>query len=191
MTLRLHIVVCSTRPTRIGPAIAHWFHSQAQSHGKFDAQLVDLVDFALPLFDEPRLPRLQQYEHEHTKRWAASVRQAHAFVFVTPEYNHAAPPSLVNAIDYLDLEWAYKPVAFVTYGGLSGGVRAAQAATLQASIVRMMPIAQSLPIPAIGAQMKTATDGAFPPTPGQTQAAVPLLDELHKLATALQPLQLA
>ena len=114
------------------------------------------------------------------------MKQANAFVFVTPEYNHSAPPALVNAIDFLDLEWAYKPVAFVTYGGISGGVRAAQAATLQASIVRMMPVAQSLPIPSIGAQTR---EGTFTGSEGQTQAAIPLLNELHKLATVLKPLQ--
>ena len=55
--------------------------------GGFEAALVDLAEFNLPIYDEPKHPVLQQYEHEHTKRWSASVSAADAFVFVTPEYN--------------------------------------------------------------------------------------------------------
>ena len=51
---------------------------------------------------------------------------ADAFVFVTPEYNHSFPASLKNAIDWHGEEWHGKPVAFVSYGGLSGGLRAVE-----------------------------------------------------------------
>ena len=68
----------------------------------------------------------RQYEHEHTKEWTASVNAADAFVFVLPEYNLLAAARFVNAIDYLFWEWQYKPVGFVSYGGVSGGLRAAQ-----------------------------------------------------------------
>ena len=60
------------------------------------------------------------------RRWSASVEAADAFVFVTPEYNYGPPPSLLNALNYLYQEWNYKPVAFVSYGGMSGGLRAVQ-----------------------------------------------------------------
>src|SRR6185295_5597150 len=95
--------------------------AQATKHGKLDAELVDLRDYALPLFDEPKHPRFGQYEHEHTKRWSAKVKEADAFVFVTAEYNYGMPPSLLNALTYLSAEWAYKAAAFVSYGGVSGG----------------------------------------------------------------------
>src|SRR5699024_2482249 len=112
MTLTLHTIICSTRPGRIGPAVGDWFHGVAVAHGGFEAVRVDLADFNLPIFDEPKHPRLQQYQHDHTKRWSESVAAADAFVFVTPEYNFNPPPSLVNALDYLSLEWNYKPCAF-------------------------------------------------------------------------------
>ena len=67
------------------------------------------------------------YQFEHTKRWAASVTRADAFVFVIPEYNHSFNAATKNAIDYLHREWRYKPVGVVSYGGAAMGTRAVQA----------------------------------------------------------------
>ena len=78
------------------------------------------------MLDEPKHPRLRQYQHAHTKAWSARVDAADAFVFVTPEYNYGMPPALLNAIDYVLHEWAYKPAGFVSYGGISGGTRSVQ-----------------------------------------------------------------
>ncbi|HEY1632266.1 MAG TPA: NAD(P)H-dependent oxidoreductase [Rhizomicrobium sp.] len=135
--MRLHTIIASTRPGRAGPSIAKWFHEFAKQDGKFDAQLIDLADFKLPLYDEPHHPMRRQYAQDHTKAWSASVTEADALVFVLPEYNFSPPPSFMNALDYLFWEWQYKPVGFVSYGGISGGVRAAQAARLQASTLKM------------------------------------------------------
>src|SRR5437588_355270 len=99
--MKLHNILCSTRPGRQGPAIADWFQEFARQHGKFEAELVDLAPVALPLFDEPKHPRFQKYQNEHTKKWSASVAAADAFVFVTPEYNFGPPPSLLNALNFL------------------------------------------------------------------------------------------
>lgn len=88
MTLRLHTIIASTRPGRVGPSVATWFHERAQGYDGFEAKLVDLADFDLPVYDEPKHPRLREYAHEHTRRWSASVEAADAYVFVTPEYNY-------------------------------------------------------------------------------------------------------
>jgi NAD(P)H-dependent FMN reductase len=124
--MKLGIIVASTRPTRVGHLIGQWVHERAVEHGKFDIELLDLAKFHLPLYDEPKHPSLQQYEHDHTMRWSASVAAADAFVIVTPEYNYGPPPSLINAFDYVYKEWNYKPAGFVSYGGVSGGLRAVQ-----------------------------------------------------------------
>lgn len=145
----LHIVICSTRPGRVGPAVADWFYQYAGRSGAFDATLVDLADFRLPIYDEPIHPRHQDYQHEHTKQWSRSVAAADAFVFVTPEYNYSPPPSLVNALDYLYREWNYKPCGFVSYGGVSGGLRAVQAAKMQVTTLKMMPMAEGVAIPQV------------------------------------------
>jgi len=63
----LHVVIASTRPGRAGLPIGTWFHAFARQHGKFEAKLVDLAEVNLPLLDEPKHPRLGQYEKEHTR----------------------------------------------------------------------------------------------------------------------------
>ena len=114
MPQKLAVIIASTRPGRVGVHVGTWFFGVARAHPGFDAQWVDLQEVGLPIFDEPRHPRLRQYEHEHTKRWSAIVDAADAFVLVMPEYNYSPPPALTNALDYLGQEWAYKPVAFVS-----------------------------------------------------------------------------
>lgn len=72
------------------------------------------------MYDEPNYPSTQKYEKGRTKKWSASVADADAYVFVTPEYNFGPPPSFINALNYVYREWNYKPCSFVSYGGVSG-----------------------------------------------------------------------
>jgi NAD(P)H-dependent FMN reductase len=186
MAPRLHTVIASTRPGRIAPAIAQWFHESAASHGKFDAKLIDLADFNLPVYDEPHHPMRRQYEHEHTKAWSTSVDAADAFVFVLPEYNYSPPPAFVNAIDYLFWEWQYKPVGFVSYGGVSGGLRSAQQARLMTSTLKMMPVPEGVALPNVYQQL---ADGKFTANELNIQGAAAMRNEMHKWAGALAPLR--
>lgn len=184
---KLHTIVVSTRPNRQGRAVGEWFHGEAAKHGGFEAELVDLAEIALPLFDESAHPRLRQYEHDHTKRWSASVEEADAFVFVTPEYNYATPPSLVNALDYLVHEWAYKPVGFVSYGGVSGGIRSVQMTKSICTTLKMMPIPEAVVLPFFNQSIKE--DGAFQPGELHEKAAVTMLDELLRWTGAMKTLR--
>jgi NAD(P)H-dependent FMN reductase len=144
----LQIIISSTRPGRLGPTVGRWFREFAADHGGFDVQLVDLADFNLPIYDETNHPLMQQYEHEHTRRWSVSVDAADAYAFVMPEYNFNPPPSFVNALDYLHKEWNYKPAAFVSYSiGPTGGVRAAQTAKLLVTTMKMMPMLEGVMLP--------------------------------------------
>jgi NAD(P)H-dependent FMN reductase len=188
--LHLQIVVASTRPGRKGAAVAAWFDEQARRHAKFDVELVDLAEVNLPLFDEPEHPRLRRYHNEHTKRWSARVEKADAFVFVTPEYNFSSPPSLLNAIDFLVHEWAYKPVGFVSYGGVSGGTRSVQMTKLLASGLKMVPLPEAVTIPFFTNYIDKST-GAFAPEEKQKQAAIVMLDELLRWTEALAVLRRA
>src|SRR6266446_290040 len=79
--LKLDVVLTSTRPGRACLPIGNWFDAFARRHGKFEVELVDLAAVNLPPLDEPRHPRLGQYEHAHTKAWSATVAAADAFVF--------------------------------------------------------------------------------------------------------------
>src|SRR5450432_1598506 len=154
---KLSVVIGSTRPGRVGLPVGQWFFERAKSHGAFDVELVDLKDLNLPLIDEPKHPRLLAYEHEHTKAWSAIVKASDAFVFVTPEYNYSTAPALLNALDYLFHEWAYKPAGFVSYGGVSGGIRSVQMVKQPLSALKVVPIPEAVTIPFFAQLMDSGT----------------------------------
>lgn len=184
--LKLNVVTVSTRPGRAGLPLAAWAARFAREHGAFEVVPVDLADFDLPVYDEPRHPRFRKYEHAHTKRWSESVDAADAFVFVTPEYDYGPAPALLNALVYLSQEWRYKPAAFVSYGGISGGLRAAQATKLTLTALNVMPITEGVVVPFF---TKSIEEGVFKPNDIQVQAATLMLDELKLWAGALKPLR--
>jgi NAD(P)H-dependent FMN reductase len=188
MALKLNVITISTRPTRVGPAITNWFvdYTKAEFGGTFDVENVDLASFNMPVFDEPKHPRLGEYEHEHTKKWSASVAGADAFVFVSPEYNYGPPPSFVNAVTYLSKEWQYKPAAFVSYGGVSAGLRGVQAEKLILTTMKVVPIFEAVPIPMVAECLK---DGVFTPKDIHTASAKMMLPELARWATALKTMR--
>jgi NAD(P)H-dependent FMN reductase len=172
----LQIVIGSTRPGRVGLPVAEWFDEAAVSHGGFDVEVVDLADVGLPFFDEPRHPRLGEYEHEHTRRWSAIVDRADAFVFVVPEYNHGFNAEIKNALDFLHREWSYKPIGFVSYGGVSAGTRAVQMLKQVVVALKMVPVPESVNIPMV-TQFIDAEERLHP-NPIMEGAARAMLDEL-------------
>ena len=108
-SLRVAVIIGSTREGRFGPTVAHWFVGRAGLRDDIEVDLVDLAEVPVP---SPDL--------------TARIDAADAFVVVTPEYNHSFPGPLKHAIDSVHAEWRAKPVAFVSYGGISGGLRAVQ-----------------------------------------------------------------
>ena len=181
----LQIVIASTRPGRVGERFARWFEGEARAHGGFEVEVVDLAEVALPFFDEPRHPRLQQYEHQHTKDWSARVSRADAFVLVAPEYNHGYNAVLKNAIDFLHNEWFDKPVGFVSYGGVASGTRMVQALKPVLLSVRMVPVVESVNIPFL--QQFLTEDGEVAPNDVMVASAQAMLDELARVAGKLRP----
>jgi NAD(P)H-dependent FMN reductase len=117
--LRLAIIIGSTREGRFAPTVARWFTGRAEEHGDMDVDVLDLAEARLPatLTNEPP-PEVAAF----TPRLAA----ADAYVVVTPEYNHSFPASLKSAIDWHFTEWQAKPIGFVSYGGMAGGLRAVE-----------------------------------------------------------------
>lgn len=179
---KLLVIICSVRDGRAGDKVAHWFFEKASAHGAFDCELVDLREVNLPVFDEPNHPMKKQYTKEHTKRWSAIVERGDAYVFVTPEYNYGMPPGLNNALNYLYKEWSYKPAAFVSYGGISGGTRSAQAARAMCTVLKMMGIPDQVTLPAFTQHLK---EGKFDPGDIADRSIKGMLDELKKWSDAL------
>jgi len=184
---KLYVVAVSTRPNRAGFPLVEWMVERAKAHGRFEVELVDLREVGLPLFDEPNHPRLRQYAHEHTKRWSTRVSAADAFVFVTPEYNHGTPPSLINALDYLVHEWAHKPVSFVSYGGPAGGTRAVQMVKPMLVALKMVALQESVMVPLFTHSIDA--NQVFKPSELQESHAKLMLDTLASWVPVLAPLR--
>jgi NAD(P)H-dependent FMN reductase len=183
---KLLIFIASTRPGRVGLPVATWFHAQAIGHAGFEIELVDLAEWNLPFMNEPRHPRLRQYTQQHTWRWSALIENADAYVWVMPEYNHGYTAPLKNAIDYLVHEWAWKPVGFVSYGGMAGGIRAVQLLKPILSDLKMVPMGESVAIPWVSQSVK---DGQFQSTEALERSASLMLTEMEQVVAAVRPLR--
>lgn len=120
---RLAIIVGSVRDGRFGPVVAEWFIARAKEREDLIVDVIDLADVPLPvaITDNPA-PEVTAVLSDLTPR----LTNADAFAIVTPEYNHSFPASLKNVIDWHLTEWQAKPVGFVSYGGLAGGLRAVE-----------------------------------------------------------------
>ncbi|MBF8185393.1 NAD(P)H-dependent oxidoreductase [Nonomuraea sp. K274] len=124
--LRLAVIVGSVRKVGFGSSVASWFAGQAGERTDMTLDVVCLAEISLPLaMPDPSGPPAAEGDRalaELTPRLAV----ADAFVVITPEYNHSFPAVLKNAIDLHRKEWQAKPVGFVSYGGISGGLRAVE-----------------------------------------------------------------
>lgn len=123
--LKVAIILGSTRPGRIGEAVAKWVYEIARKRSDAEFELIDIKDYNLPLLDEEIPPSLGKYSQPHTKKWASKIAEFDSFVFVTAEYNHGIPGALKNALDFIYKEWNNKSAGFVSYGS-AGGARSVE-----------------------------------------------------------------
>jgi NAD(P)H-dependent FMN reductase len=184
---KLTIVIASTRPGRIGLPIGQWIEGRARDHGGFEVEVADLKEIDLPMFDEPNHPRLKDYTHQHTKDWSARVEASDAFVFVHPEYNYGMTAPLKNAIDYLHQEWLYKPVGFVSYGGVSAGTRATQMIKQVVTTLKMTPVPEAVSIPFVSQFLDD--EGQIVANEVMENSADAMLNEVLRVEAALRPLR--
>lgn len=117
--VHIAVIVGSTREHRRGRVIADWFIERASTRDDLVLTEIDLDDFDLPVrFTFDTTPALADLRSQ--------LGNADGFVVITPEYNHSFPAPLKHAIDFAKAEWRRKAVAFVSYGGVSGGLRAVE-----------------------------------------------------------------
>ncbi len=132
---RLEVIIGSVRRERFGPVVAEWFLRRARIRSEFEIGVLDLAETPLPL-DHSDTPEVRRFRQR--------IDEADGFVMVTPEYNHGYPAALKNAIDTAKQEWRAKPVGFVSYGGLSGGLRATEQLRQVVAEVHMVSIRQTV-----------------------------------------------
>ena len=183
--IRVAVIVGSTRPGRKAEIVAKWVFEIARGRGDAEYELVDLNEFKLPLLDEPISPVFGQYTHQHTKAWSAKIASFDAYVFVTPEYNHATSGALKNAIDFLHSEWANKAAGFVGYGG-AGGARAIENLRLVLGELQVADVRAQ-----VGLSLYTDFENftIFKPAPQQVKAVESMFDQVIAWGGALKTLR--
>lgn len=176
---QLRIIVSSTRPNRIGPAVTQWVSEQADP-AQWEVKVLDLAAIDLPFMDEEDMPRNGNYAKQHTRAWASEVFESDAIVVVTPQYNRSFPAPIKNAIDYLYAEWHAKPIAIVGYGW-SGGADA------RADLTRILTHVEADVVGDLGLtfpEQLTPAGAVAEDTPAQTELQQ-LLHALHAKALGL------
>jgi NAD(P)H-dependent FMN reductase len=145
---RVHVavIVASTREGRFAETVADWFLDLAARRLDIWIDPIDLARTHLPTRLPPRHPRGGDYPEE-VQPFAERIGRADGFIVITPEYNHGYPGALKNALDLVNGEWRAKPIAFVSYGGVSGGVRAVEQLRQVVVELHMVPMRDSVVLP--------------------------------------------
>jgi NAD(P)H-dependent FMN reductase len=183
---KLVIIVGSVRDGRFGPVVATWVADQADMHGAFDVEIVDLAAIDIPLALPAASPKFAGDDYPRPAGMApltVALQNADAFIIVTPEYNHSYPASLKAAIDWHFTQWTAKPVAFVSYGGAAGGRHAVLHLENVLTELHAVTIRDGLAFP----NYFTAWQDGHPLDADAAGYAKTLLDQLAWWAGALRP----
>jgi NAD(P)H-dependent FMN reductase len=187
---KLQIIIGSTRPTRAADRVAPWVIERATAHGDFEVEVIDLRDWPLPIFAE-NLGTIGDfgdptYSEPIVRRWNKKIKEADAYLVITPEYNHSVPGVLKNAFDNVFVSFAFrnKPLVAVGYsGGIAGGVRAIEHLAQIAIEAEMAPLRASVIIP----QVTDAFDDRGEPVNPLTDISLRVaLDDLAWWSAALK-----
>lgn len=175
--LTLAVIVGSVRAGRFAPVVANWFIGRAEQHAGVRIDVIDLAD------GESATPGALPVG------FASRIEAADAFIVITPEYNHGYPGPLKTAIDSVYAEWRAKPVGFVSYGGISGGLRSVEQLRIVFAELHAVTVRETVSFHMAGAQFDE--DGNPRDPESVNAAAAMLLDQLAWWAHALRLARLA
>ena len=187
---KLLVIIGSTRPGRAADLVLPWLTSRVRAHDDFDAEVADLRDWPLPIFAEHMGTigdiRDPTYSEPIVQAWNKKVKQADAFIVVTPEYNHGIPGGLKNAIDSVWLSFGFrnKPVAAVGYSGsIGGGIRAIEHLAHVFIEAEAVPLRNTVVIPFVREAFDENGEPVNPETGIRLQV---MLDDLAWWSSALE-----
>jgi NAD(P)H-dependent FMN reductase len=187
--LRLQVIIGSTRPGRAADRVAPWVIERANAHPDFEVEVLDLRDWPLPMFAEHfgTIGDFNDptYSDPVVRRWNHKIKEADAYLVITPEYNHSVPGVLKNAIDSVWVSFAFrnKPIVAVGYsGGIAGGVRAIEHLAQIAIEAELVPLRTAVVIPQVTAAFD---DDGRPVNPVTDISLRVALDDLAWWASAL------
>ncbi|WP_377846639.1 NADPH-dependent FMN reductase [Bosea sp. UC22_33] len=175
--IRLALIYGSSREGRFCDKVAGWAISQIAGDGPFDLAVVDPGEIDLP-------PRHVSGKHPALEELRSIIGWADGFVVVTPEYNRGYPAILKFLIDAVGPEWRGKPVGFVSYGGISGGLRAVEQLRLVFGELHAAPIRDGVAFADVWSRFDA--EGALLNADRAEQAMATMLAQLHWWASALR-----
>ena len=188
--LKLQILIGSTRAGRNADPVCRWFVPMTTAHGAFEVETLDLRDWPLPFFQETIATignfADPTYSDPIVKRWNDKIKEADAYIIVTPEYNRSIPGVLKNAIDtvFFSFRFRQKPVAFVAYSlGATAGARAVEHLTQIMVETEAVPVRTPTLIPFVTAAFDEA---GTPTSPMLAASMMTMLDDLAWLGNALK-----
>ena len=181
--MQLMIIWGSSRPERKGGPVAFWVKSQAKQDKRFEkVDFVDLQEMVLPFFDEPLSPFSmadagEDYKNPAGREWADRVAKADGVIIITPEYNHAPPAVLKNALDWVGREWGDKPVGFISYGSATGGIYAAASLRIICAELGLVNVANAIHFP----RYRSSFESGAEPSEYSNGAIKKMFDEIERL----------
>ena len=161
--LRIVIIQGSTRvegpprPARVGHRVSLWAERALQQRGHA-VETIDPVETPLPLLVKPHFAYASGAAPKVLEEMAEKLRKADAYVCVTPEYNHAPSPALLNILNHFGSSvFSFKPSAIGSYSqGQWGGTRAAAALRPILSELGCLPVSAMVHVPKAHEQMDEA-----------------------------------
>ncbi|MFB6675031.1 NADPH-dependent FMN reductase [Streptomyces sp. NPDC056390] len=179
--VRVAVVIGSNREGRFGPVVADWLMSLLGERPDFAVDVIDVAATDLPTalsYDPSAEVRAE------LAKVTPKLAAADAFVVLTPEYNHSYPASLKNVIDWHHAEWQAKPVGFVSYGGISGGLRAVEHLRTVFAELHAVTVRDTVSFANAGSHFDESGAHRDPEAPAA--AAKSMLDQLAWWAKALR-----
>jgi NAD(P)H-dependent FMN reductase len=182
---RIGVVLSTTRAGRFADRPTEWLMGIASKRTDLAFEVVDLRDYPMPFFDEPRSPLVIPPKNEVALRWGKKVAELDGFIFVTAEYNHGVPAVLKNALDYAYTEFNRKPATFVAYGN-AGGARAVEQLRLVLAELQIASLKFAVHVGYAELVGMLREGKTFADYPYLEPAAVKMLDDLAWWATTLR-----
>ncbi|TQN28500.1 NAD(P)H-dependent FMN reductase [Haloactinospora alba] len=182
--LNTAVLVGSTRENRFAPNPAAWFVDHAKQRDDLALDVIDLAETPLPTVQQAHPVYTGHYPSPDVRAFASRIAAADAFVVAAAEYNHSFPAPLKLAIDSVHPEWRAKPVGFVSYGGLAGGLRSVEQLRLVFAELHAVTMRDTVSFPNYWKEFDA--DGNPTNPDGVAAAATTMLNQLVWWGTTLR-----
>jgi len=178
-TLKIGIILGSTRQGRVSPQVGEWVKGIADKRNDAQYEIVDIAEYKLPFLGEGT------GEEPGIAAWNEKLASLDGFVFIVQEYNHSITGALKNAIDFAREAWNNKVAGIVSYGS-TGGARAAEHLR---GICGELKIADVRTHPTLSLFTDFENGSVFKPAELHLTNVNAMLDEVNEWSSALKTIR--